>query len=68
MRIDAVPLADNLDDQEVHLNPGAGNIDVDSLFQRLEFSGYRCHYMLAFDSLEDKLVGRAYLPTCWHEA
>ena len=67
-RIGEVRLADNLGDKEVHLNPGAGNIDFASLFQRLESSGYPYHYMMAFGLLEDKLVGRDYLTACWHEA
>jgi sugar phosphate isomerase/epimerase len=48
----------------VHLNPGAGNIDFAALFQRLESSGYRYHYVMAFGSLEDKLVGRDRLAAC----
>ena len=63
-----VRLADSLGDKEVHRNPGAGNIDFASLFQCLESSRYRYHYMMAFGSLEDKLVGRDRLAACWHEA
>jgi sugar phosphate isomerase/epimerase len=63
-RIGAVRLADSLSDKEVHLNPGAGNIDFAALFQRLESSGYRYHYVMAFGSLEDKLVGRDRLAAC----
>jgi sugar phosphate isomerase/epimerase len=67
-RIGEVPLADSLGDKEVHLRPGAGNIDFASLSQRLESSGYPYHYMMAFGSLEDKVVGRDHLAACWHEA
>jgi sugar phosphate isomerase/epimerase len=59
-RIGEVRLADSLGDKEVHLNPGAGNIDFAALFQRLESSDYLYHYMMAFGSLEDRLVGRDY--------
>jgi sugar phosphate isomerase/epimerase len=48
----------------VHLNPGAGNMDFASLFQRLESSGYRYYYMMDFGSLADKLVGRDRLVAC----
>ena len=67
-RIGEVRLADNLGDREVHLNPGQGNIDFAALFQRLELSGYQHHYMMAFGSLEDKLVGRDYFTACWPES
>lgn len=67
-RIGEVRLADNLGDKEVHLNPGKGNIDFASLFQRLESSGYQDHYMMAFGSLEDRLVGRDHFAACWPEA
>ena len=43
-------------------------MDFASLFQRLESSGYRYYYMMAFGSLEDRLVGRDRLAACWHEA
>ena len=67
-RIGEVRLADNLGDREVHLNPGQGNIDFAALFQRLEVSGYQHHYMMAFGSLADKLVGRDYFAACWPES
>ena len=54
--------------REVHLNPGQGNIDFAALFQRLELSGYQHHYMMAFGSLADKLVGRDYFAACWPKA
>jgi sugar phosphate isomerase/epimerase len=66
--IGEVRLADSLGDKEAHLTPGAGNIDFAALFQRLESSGYPYHYMMAFGSLEDKLVGRDSLAACWHKA
>ena len=64
-RLGEVRLADNLGDKEVHLNPGVGNIDFSSLFQRLGLSGYQNHYMMAFGSLDEKLVGRDYFAAYW---
>jgi sugar phosphate isomerase/epimerase len=46
---------------EVHLKPGAGDIDFADLFRRLEEgagAGFRGHYMNAFGSLDDMLAGR----------
>ena len=57
-RIGEVRLADNLGDKEVHLNPGEGNIDFAALFRRLESSGYKKYYTMAFGSLQDKLAAR----------
>jgi len=57
-RIGEVRLADNLGDKEVHLNPGEGNIDFPSVFNRLESTGYQGFYTMAFGSLEDKLKAR----------
>jgi sugar phosphate isomerase/epimerase len=57
-RIGEVRLADNTGEYEVHLNPGEGTIDFPALFARLEGSGYRGHYAMAFGSLEDKLAAR----------
>lgn len=56
--IGEVRLADNTGEYEVHLNPGEGTIDFESLFRRLESSGYKGHYSMAFGSLEDKLRAR----------
>jgi len=63
-RIGEVRLADNLGDREVHLNPGEGNIDFGSLFRRLESSGYRGHYAMAFGSPADKLAAREFFVSC----
>jgi sugar phosphate isomerase/epimerase len=46
---------------EVHLKPGAGDVDFADMFRRVEGSGFRGHYMNAFGSLEDMLEGRDYL-------
>lgn len=39
-RIGEVRLADNVGDKEVHLSPGRGNIDFESMFRRLESAKY----------------------------
>ena len=43
---------------EVHLLPGAGDLDFTDMFRRLEAGGFRGHYMNAFGSLDDMLRGR----------
>src|SRR2546425_1172223 len=57
-RIGEVRLADNTGEYEVHLRPGEGTIDFAALFARLESSGYRHHYTLAFGGKADKLAAR----------
>ena len=57
-RIGEVRLADNTGEVEVHLLPGQGNIDFPGTFRRLEGSGYRGYYTMAFGSLDDKLAAR----------
>jgi sugar phosphate isomerase/epimerase len=43
---------------EVHLTPGAGDLDFADMFRRVEATGFRGHYMNAFGSLDDMLAGR----------
>ena len=43
---------------EVHLKPGAGDLDFGDMFRRVEGKGFRGHYMNAFGSLDDMLAGR----------
>jgi sugar phosphate isomerase/epimerase len=43
---------------EVHLKPGAGDLDFGDMFRRVEGAGFRGHYMNAFGSLDDMLWGR----------
>ena len=43
---------------EVHLKPGAGDLDFADMFRRVEGAGFRGHYMNAFGSLDDMLKGR----------
>lgn len=57
-RIGEVRLADNTGEVEVHLPPGQGNIDFQSMFQRLENAGYDGFYTMAFGSMDDKLAAR----------
>lgn len=43
---------------EVHLKPGAGDLDFADMFRRVEGNGFRGHYMNAFGSPDDMLAGR----------
>ena len=45
---------------EVHLNPGAGDLDFVDMFKRVEGKGFRGRYTSAFGSLEDMLEARDY--------
>ena len=60
-RCGEVRLADCRGTHEEHLRPGEGTIDFPAMFAAIEASGYRGHYMQAFGSLDDMLVGRAAL-------
>jgi sugar phosphate isomerase/epimerase len=46
---------------EVHLMPGAGDLDFGDMFKRVEGKGFKGHYTNAFGSLEDRLTARDYL-------
>jgi sugar phosphate isomerase/epimerase len=46
---------------EVHLKPGAGDLDFGDMFRRVEGKGFKGHYTNAFGSLEDRLSARDYL-------
>ena len=46
---------------EVHLNPGAGDLDFVDMFRRVEGKGFKGHYTNAFGSLDDRLNARDYL-------
>lgn len=46
---------------EVHLKPGAGDLDFGDMFRRIEGKGFTEHYTNAFGSLEDRLAARGYL-------
>jgi sugar phosphate isomerase/epimerase len=43
---------------EVHLKPGAGDLDFADMFRRIEGAGFRGHYTNAFGSLDDMLAAR----------
>jgi sugar phosphate isomerase/epimerase len=58
-RVHEVRLADCFrNGHEVHLRPGAGDLDFADMFRRIEGKGFRGHYMNAFGSLDDMLAGR----------
>ncbi len=60
-RIGEVRLADNNGDYETHLIPGEGTVDFASCFNRLENSGYRGHYSMAYGSPDEKIASRQHL-------
>jgi len=58
-RVGEVRLADCYrNGHEIHLKPGAGNLDFVQLFRLIEGKGYKGHYTNAFGSLGDMLAGR----------
>jgi sugar phosphate isomerase/epimerase len=58
-RVEEVRLADCWrNGYEVHLKPGAGDLDFADMFARIEGQGFAGHYMNAFGSLDDMLAGR----------
>ena len=58
-RVEEVRLADCFrNGYEIHLKPGAGDLDFADAFERIEAKGFSGHYMNAFGSLEDMLAGR----------
>ena len=58
-RVGEVRLADCYrNGHEVHLSPGAGNVDFGQMFKIIEGKGYKGHYTNAFGSLGDMLAGR----------
>ncbi len=60
--VEEVRIADCLrDGHEVHLKPGAGNLDFGDMFRRVEAKGFTGHYTNAFGTLDDMLEGRDYL-------
>jgi sugar phosphate isomerase/epimerase len=44
--------------KEVHLKPGAGDLDFPHMFARVEGKGFTGHYTNAFGSLDDMLAAR----------
>lgn len=61
-RVGEVRLADTVrNGYEVHLKPGAGDLDFGDMFRRVEGKGFQGHYTNAFGSLDDMLAARDYL-------
>jgi len=46
---------------EVHLKPGAGDLDFGAMFKLIEGRGYKGFYTNAFTTLDDMVAGRDYL-------
>ncbi len=68
-RVDEVRIADCFRlGHELHLKPGAGDLDFVDMFRRVEGKGFRGHYTNAFGSLDDMLAGREYLVARAREA
>jgi sugar phosphate isomerase/epimerase len=58
-RVEEVRLADcRRNGDEEHLCPGDGDLDFADMFRRIAAKGFAGHYMNAFGSLDDMLVGR----------
>lgn len=53
---------------EVHLVPGAGDLDFADMFRRVEGAGFSGHYTNAFGTLDDRLNARDYLVARAREA
>lgn len=60
-RCGEIRIADSNGEEEEHLQLGRGTIDFESLFSRCASEEYTGHYMLAFNDLEDMLMGRDWL-------
>ena len=61
-RVGEVRLADTWrNGYEVHLAPGAGDMDFGKMFKLIEGKGYKGYYTNAFTSLDAMLAGRDYL-------
>ena len=59
-RLGEVRMADNNGEYELHMQPGTGIIDWREMFRLVEATGYKGHYMNAFGTLDDMLLGRQY--------
>jgi len=61
-RVGEVRLADTWrNGHEVHLKPGAGNLDFGMMFKLIEGKGYRGYYTNAFTTLDDMVSARGFL-------
>ena len=58
-RVGEIRLADTWrNGYEVHLKPGAGDLDFGAMFKLIEGKGYKGYYTNAFGGLDDMLAGR----------
>ena len=58
-RVGEIRLADTWrNGHEIHLKPGAGDVDFGAMFKLIEGRGYKGYYTNAFGSLEDMVAGR----------
>ena len=61
-RVGEVRLADTWrNGHEIHLKPGAGDMDFGTMFKLIEGAGYRGYYTNAFATLDDMAAARGYL-------
>jgi sugar phosphate isomerase/epimerase len=61
-RVREVRLADTWrNGHEVHLKPGAGNLDFGNMFKLIEGAGFKGYYTNAFTTLDDMVASRSYL-------
>jgi sugar phosphate isomerase/epimerase len=61
-RVEEVRLADCFrNGREVHLKPGAGDLDFGDMFKRIEAKGFKGHYTNAFGTIDDMLAARDHL-------
>jgi sugar phosphate isomerase/epimerase len=61
-RVGEVRLADTWrNGHEVHLKPGAGDMDFGAMFKLIEGAGYKGYYTNAFTTLDDMAAARGYL-------
>jgi sugar phosphate isomerase/epimerase len=61
-RVREVRLADTWrNGHEVHLKPGAGNLDFGSMFRLIEGAGFKGYYTNAFTTLDDMVSARPFL-------
>ena len=61
-RVGEVRLADTWrNGHEVHLKPGAGDLDFGAMFKLIEGRGYKGYYTNAFTTLDDMAAARGYL-------
>jgi len=61
-RVGEVRLADTWrNGYEVHLKPGAGDLDFGAMFRLIEGAGYKGYYTNAFATLDDMIDARPYL-------